>query len=69
MVSNLFDYYNNLPQQTSPKSDFLRLIMSECGVSFTTAINWVNGKVKPSKKVYLEKLSQITGLSQEQLFV
>lgn len=68
MCKTLAEYYNALPQQTSPKSDFLRQVMCECGVSFTTAMNWAKGKVKPSSKKYIEKLSELTGIPKEQLF-
>lgn len=47
MDETLERFYDNLPRQTSPKSDFIRKITDECGVSFTTAMNWVKGKNKP----------------------
>lgn len=68
MNQTLQDFYESLPPQNSPKSDFLQKVMSECGVSFTTAMNWVKNKVRPSSAEYLDKLSSLTGIPKESLF-
>lgn len=66
---NLMDYYKRLPRQTSPKSAFVKEIMDACGVSFTTAMNWVSGKTKPLYSSNLDALSKLTGIKKEDLFL
>lgn len=61
-------YYDGLPKSSFPKKDFVLKVVQECDVSFTTANNWVRGVTKPNKKQYIEKLSEITGIPQEQLW-
>lgn len=61
-------YYQHLPEATHPKSDFITRIMSECGVSFTTARNWVMGVTRPDKQENVRKLSAMTGIKEEDLW-
>lgn len=61
-------YYESLPESTFPKKDLIFQIMDKCGVSFTTAHNWIKGKTKPQKETYIEKLSEITKIPKEQLW-
>lgn len=68
MSKTLHEYYLSLPQQTSPKSDFVREIVNLCGVSFTTAMNWVGGKNRPLCKEHLYTLSKLTGIDVKDLF-
>ncbi len=61
-------YYQNLPDATHPKTDFITRIQSECGVSFTTARNWVMGVTKPDKPENIQKLSEMTGIPESELW-
>lgn len=61
-------YYLNLPDATHPKTEFITRIMSECGVSFTTARNWVMGVTRPDKEENVRKLSEMTGISTDDLW-
>jgi len=61
-------YYRALPEATHPKSDFITRIQSECGVSFTTARNWVMGVTKPYNPEHVKKLSEMTGIKPENLW-
>ena len=61
-------YYLNLPDATHPKTEFITRIMSECGVSFTTARNWVMGVTRPDKEENVSKLSEMTGIKAEDLW-
>ncbi|MBQ8969237.1 MAG: hypothetical protein IJ064_05855 [Bacteroidaceae bacterium] len=61
-------YYRNLPDAVHPKTDFITRIMSECGVSFTTARNWVMGITRPFNPDHVQRLSAITGIAAEDLW-
>ena len=61
-------YYQNLPDATHPKTDFITRIMSDCGVSFTTARNWVMCVTRPFNPDHVQKLSEITGIAPEDLW-
>ena len=61
-------YYRNLPEAVHPKSDFITRIQSECGVSFTTARNWVMGVTRPLNQEHVQKLSAMTGIAPEDLW-
>lgn len=61
-------YYQSLPDAAHPKTEFVARIMTECGVSFTTARNWIMGMTKPSNPEHVQKLSEITGIAPEDLW-
>ena len=61
-------YYLSLPEATHPKTDFITRVMSECGVSFTTARNWVMGLTRPFNPDHVTKLSEISGIPSEDLW-
>lgn len=61
-------YYRNLPDAVHPKTDFITCIQSECGVSFTTARNWVMGVTRPFNPDHVQKLSEMTGIAPEELW-
>ena len=61
-------YYRNLPDAVHPKTDFITRIQSECGVSFTTARNWVMGVTRPFNPEHVQKLSAMTGIAPEELW-
>lgn len=64
----LQEYYRNIPEQPSPKSDFVNKVAEKLEVSPATVRTWVNGRNKPSHPSFLRKLSEITGIAQEDLF-
>lgn len=61
-------YYEGLPEAKFPKTEFVNKIVHETGVSTATVHNWIHGKTKPSEKKYVEKLCEITGLLEEELW-
>lgn len=65
----LKDYYERLPKATFPRTNFINEICSACGVSFSTARNWVLGISSPKyPKEVGDKLSKITGIPQTELW-
>ena len=64
----LKDYYESLPKTTSPKTEFLKRVVDECGVSFGTAINWAKRGMHPADETHLPTLSKLTGIPEEELF-
>ncbi|HOQ48569.1 MAG TPA: helix-turn-helix transcriptional regulator [Candidatus Kapabacteria bacterium] len=65
---NLQDFYNSLPEQTAPKSDWVRSVAEKLGVSEVTVRTWVYGRNKPREKRLLKGLSEITGIPEDKLF-
>lgn len=65
---NLKNYYRNIPEQTSPKSDFITAVANDLNVSEQTVRLWVYGKTKPRDPEHLRKLSVITEIPEDQLF-
>lgn len=65
---NLKNYYRNIPEQPSPKSDFITRVAKELSVSEATVRLWVYGKTKPRDPEHLKKLSVITEIPENQLF-
>lgn len=63
---NLSELYESLSEKT-PKTEFRELIRNECGVAEMTLYRWLNGTVTPDK-LKREKISQVTGISVEELF-
>lgn len=65
----LKDYYNKLPKATFPRTDFINKITSTCGVSYSTARNWVLGlSIPKNTKEVGAQLSKITGIPQERIW-
>lgn len=65
---NLQDYYKSIPEQSSPKSDFITRVAKELDVSEAAVRLWVYGKTKPRNVAHLARLSEITGIPVDQLF-
>ena len=61
-------YYQNLPESTHPKTEFINEIMKRTGVSFTSVRNWVIYGMKPNKPSHVSILSEITGIPPEELW-
>jgi len=64
----LEDYYNSLPKQTSPKSDFIREVAERCDLSEQTVRFWIYKKFKPSRKEFYRVLTEMTNIPEEDLF-
>lgn len=65
---SLQKYYKDIPEQPSPKSDFITRVAKELSVSEATVRLWVYGKTKPRDASHLARLSKITGIPEDQLF-
>lgn len=61
-------YYQNLPSSVHPKTDFINEITKRTGVSFTAARNWVVYGMRPNNPEHIFVLSEITGISPENLW-
>ena len=64
----LKDYYSNLPNATHPKTEFINEVIKKTGVSFTAVRNWVVYGMKPNNPEHIAALSEITGISPENLW-
>ena len=61
-------YYSNLPNATHPKTEFINEVIKKTGVSFTAVRNWVVYGMKPNNPEHIAALSEITGISPENLW-
>lgn len=61
-------YYQNLPDSTHPKTEFINEIAKKTGVSSTAVRNWIMYGMKPNKPEHISVLSEITGISPENLW-
>jgi len=64
----LKEYYDNLPEPTSPKSEFVREAAYKCGVAEITVKGWVKEKFVPSDPNARAYLAQVTGIPENELF-
>lgn len=66
---NLENWYKSL-KRDSPltKTGFIKIVARRCRVSGNTVVNWVNGLTRPSDEVYVDVLSEISGISKDDLF-
>jgi hypothetical protein len=64
----LKEFYNNIPGQPSPKSDFVRKVAAKLEVSEATVRLWVTGKYKPRHPSFYRGLSELTGIPENELF-
>ena len=62
-------YYRNLPEPTYPKKEFIRTLAIKCNVTETTVRNWVMYGIKPENKRYVDIISEVTGISPEDLWM
>lgn len=65
---SLKDYYLQLPESSSPKTEFIVGIMYKTGVSFTTVRNWVIYGMRPKNHDHVLALCEATGLTEEELW-
>lgn len=61
-------YYQELPEATYPKKEFINKIVAETGVSTTTVRNWITYGMKPKNEKHIEVLERITGIKREELW-
>lgn len=61
-------YYDSLPRARYPKTEFINRIVCECGVTSTTARNWIAGFTKPSEDTQKVAICKITGIPYETLW-
>lgn len=61
-------YYNNLPEPTYPKRDFIMEIASKCNVHYATVRNWIFYGFKPDNPEHIKILSEATGIPENQLW-
>ena len=66
----LRDYFLSLPsaKQIAPRNNLIREVAERCGVSLSAARAWLAYGCKPRKREYIIALSEITGISEEDLF-
>lgn len=64
----LNDYYESLPEVSAPKADFLRELVTTCGVELVTARLWVKGKTTPSNPEHRRIIASAVGRPEEELF-
>lgn len=64
----LAEHYANLPEQSSPKTDFIADLSRACKVKEATARNWVKGRAVPKEQWQLEEISKLTKIPVEELF-
>lgn len=67
-VYRMLTYYQNLPDSTHPKTEFINEIAKKTGVSSTAVRNWIMYGMKPNKPEHISVLSEITGISPENLW-
>jgi hypothetical protein len=68
-MKTLKTYYDDLPAQTSPKTDFIRDIANKCQTSEQTVRFWIYDKFRPSRKEFYHVLSEATGIPEADLFM
>lgn len=61
-------YYENLPESTHPKTDFVNKVAHLAGVSTATVRNWIAYGMKPNNTAHIDLLSSITGIAKEDLW-
>lgn len=65
--NKLKEYYENLPEKSNPKTDFVNQVAFRANVSTNTVRNWIDG-TKPANPKHINIISEITGISAEELF-
>ena len=71
---SLEGYYRQLPDRIAPKQKFLEDIRRGCeevagkAVTIQTVRNWILYGIRPSKKEYVDVISELTGINPEDLW-
>lgn len=66
--SNFASFYDALPDVEAPKTEFIRSLSKRCGVVEQTARTWVKGRSIPKEESHLKIISEMTGISINELF-
>ena len=64
----LKDYYNKIPTSSAPRKLFVEEVAGLCGVTPQTVRNWCIYGMKPTNYRHARVLSEITGISEEDLW-
>lgn len=64
----LKSYYDNLPDASCPKTEFLNEVQKKTGVSASTVRNWIRFGMKPTNPQHRKIVSEITGIPSEELW-
>lgn len=67
-IITLKDYYQSLPESTSPKTEFVNDIAFRCNVTSNTVRNWISYGMKPSNPEHVKIISEVTGIPCDQLW-
>lgn len=68
-IMTLRSYYKNLPNPTHPKKELVQKIASACGITETTARNWIMYGFRPDNPEHVKIISDITGIPTENLWI
>ncbi len=60
--------YLSFPKRTSPRAEFAEMIAERCGVTVTTARNWLLYSMRPNNPEHIAILSEITGIAPEDMW-
>lgn len=61
-------YYDDLPDASCPKTEFVNRLANLCHTSATTVRNWIRGVAKPKKEWRIDIIARETGISKECLW-
>lgn len=67
-IMTLRSYYKNLPDARHPKSELINQIAVQCGVTLTTARNWILYGIRPGKPEHIQIISEITSIPADNLW-
>ena len=67
-IMTLKSYYKNLPNPTHPKKELIQNIATRCGVTETTARNWIMYGFRPDNPDHIQIISEITGIPAKNLW-
>jgi hypothetical protein len=72
-MMNLADYYEQLPDLTAPKTEFVSRLAQRCGLKEATVRLWLKGRTQPKRNSVdydriLDILAEETGIEKENLF-
>ncbi len=65
---NLKEYYENLPERTTPKTELIEKIAELCKVKQVTVRTWVKGRSIPSDPKHREIIATLVGKPIDELF-
>ena len=64
----LNEYYENLPESTSPKSELIFSLVAKTGAREHTVRNWVKGRAVPADPKVRSVISETVGIPESELF-